>query len=174
MGIKRSPILILGLGNELLCDDAIGIRLVAELEEQYQSPDIHFKTSCNGGLDIIETIAGYNHIIIIDAIKTQDGVPGDVYHFIPDDFKDTLHISSFHDISFLTALKFADNIDIPVPENIDILAIEIEEDMVFNDEFSKPIRKKYAFIRKKIKDHIDELLIEKNYKNYKSQLKAII
>ena len=36
----RDPILILGLGNELLCDDAIGVKLALEFEYLYKSPDI--------------------------------------------------------------------------------------------------------------------------------------
>ena len=161
----RDPILILGLGNELLCDDAIGVKLALEFEYLYKSPDIHFRTSCNGGLDIVETLSGYKHVIIIDAIKTQDGIPGNIYHFTPDDFKDTLHVSSFHDISFLTALKFASFIDIEIPEDIHMLAIEIAEDMLFSDQFSEPIQKKYGTIRNQINKHLDQLLSGYNEKD---------
>jgi len=169
---RQSPILILGLGNELLCDDAIGIRLVTEFEELYKSAGTHFLTSSNGGLEIIELISGYEQVIIIDAIKTQNGVPGSIYHFSPADFKNTLHVSSFHDISFLTALKFGDYMNIKIPKDIHIIAIEIVEDLLFSNEFSKPIKKKYNIIKKQIKNYIDQLLNNNNTENYNRKFKS--
>lgn len=158
---KNNPILILGLGNELLCDDAIGIRLVNEFKELYKSEEIDFLTSCNGGLEIVELISGYEMVIIIDAIKTQKGIPGSIYHFTPADFTDTLHVSSFHDISFLTALKLAAYTEMKVPECINIIAIEIVEDLLFSGEFSEPVRKKYNAIKKKTLKYIDQMLSKK-------------
>ncbi len=169
---RQSPILILGLGNELLCDDAIGIRLVTEFKELYKSSGIDFLSSCNGGLEIVELISGYEQVIIIDAIKTQNGIPGSVYHYTPDDFKDTLHVSSFHDISFLTALKFGAYMDIKIPRDIHILAIEIVEDLLFSIEFSEPIKKKYGIIKKQIKNLIDQALNNNNTKNYHKKYKS--
>ncbi len=163
-----NPILILGLGNELLCDDAIGIHLVSEFEKLFPSPAIHFKTSCTGGLEIVEIITGYNQVIIIDAIKTQNGVPGRVYHFTLSDFKNTSHVSSFHDISFLTALKFADYVDIKIPENIHILAVEIVEDMLFSDQFSASICKEYDQIKTSIKAYLDQLIPENYFEDRKN------
>lgn len=159
---KKNPILILGLGNELLCDDAIGIRLVIEFKELYKSKGIDFLTSCNGGLEIVELISGYDMVVIIDAIKTRDGIPGSIYHFTPADFTDTLHVSSFHDISFLTALKLAAYTEMKIPEHIHIIAIEIVEDLLFSNEFSETIAKKYNDIKKKIKEFLDQIYGNEN------------
>jgi hydrogenase maturation protease len=153
-----SSILILGLGNELLCDDAIGIRLAVELEEHYRSPQIDFKTSCNGGLEIVELISNYKQVIIIDAIKTKNGIPGNISYFTPSDLNESLHVSSFHDVSFLTALKLMNYVGVDMPESIHILAIEIVEDMLFSSQFSRAIRKRYPAIRARIKRHLDTLL----------------
>jgi hydrogenase maturation protease len=160
---RQNPILIMGLGNELLCDDAIGIRLVSDLEKYFKSPEIQFQTSCTGGLELVETISGFEHVIIIDSIKTQDGIPGNVYHLIPANVKDTLHLSSFHDISFLTALKLVKHTGNKIPEDIHILAIEIVENMLFSTEFSKLIQAKYKTIKKEIKKYLDLLLKHRNY-----------
>jgi len=52
-----------------------------------------------GGLEILELIRDYGSVIIIDAIKKKDGVPGTIYKLTPANFKETLHLSSFHDVS---------------------------------------------------------------------------
>ena len=157
-----SPILILGLGNEILSDDGIGIRLISEFMKIYCSPVIHFQSSSKGGMEIIEIMTGYSQVIIIDAIKTKNGKPGTVYHLTPADFSDTSNISSFHDISFLTALKFAELVDIKIPKKIHILAIEIVEDMVFSDRFSPVINNKYNQIKRRIGYWLNQIIPE-NY-----------
>ena len=107
---KKHSTLILGIGNDILTDDGIGIKLVQKLQKDLAKPNVAFLTAAVGGLEILELISGYEVVIIIDAIKTKDGVPGIIYHLTPSHFKETLHLSSFHDVSFLSALDLAEKI----------------------------------------------------------------
>lgn len=152
-----SKILILGIGNDILTDDGIGPRLVSELRDEMDSNLLDFMTMASGGLEILEIIKDYKQVIIVDAIKTEGGVPGDIYYLTPSNFKETLHISSFHDVSFLTGLKLADKLDMAVPEQIDIIAIEILEDLTFSSAFSKPIADQYSSIFEEVKGKIMDL-----------------
>lgn len=152
-------ILILGLGNDILTDDAIGPKLVKRLEQDFTGKERKFLSVAVGGLEIMELIKDFDQAIIIDAIKTEKGVPGDIYHLTPDNFRETLHASSFHDVSFLGALKLAAQMDIKLPEKIDIIAIEIVEDLVFSNEFSPLIETKYEHIYRKVSQLISELLL---------------
>lgn len=142
--------LILGLGNEILSDDAIGPKLVRRIKEELSFSNTKFHTAVIGGMEMIELIKGFDRVIIIDSIKTKDGSTGSVYHFTPEDFLETLHLSSFHDLSFTDALKLADKLDYALPKHIDIIAIEIVEDLEFSDQFSPPIQIKYEEIFKKV------------------------
>jgi len=150
--------LILGLGNDILSDDAIGPKIVYQLEKELEYREVIFKTSALGGLEIVEMIRDFDKVLIIDAIKTKDGVPGSVYRFTPEDFNETLHISSFHDVSFLTALELAKNVDLTIPSSIEIIAIEILEDLEFSNEFSPYISEKYDSIFKEVKQYVFSFL----------------
>jgi hydrogenase maturation protease len=150
--------LILGVGNDILTDDGIGPKIVEQLKGDIGNDDTAFQTSATGGLDILELIKDYHTVIIIDAIKTEGGVPGMIYYLTPSNFKETLHISSFHDVSFLTALKVAEKLNIPIPKQIDIIAIEIIEDLTFSNEFSKPIADKYEEIYKEILESVNNMI----------------
>jgi len=150
--------LILGIGNDILTDDGIGPKIVKELQKDILKDHISFMTAAIGGLEILEIVKDYKKVIIIDAIKTKEGIPGTIYYLTPSNFKETLHISSFHDVSFLTALKLADKLDIPVPERIDIIAIEIIEDLTFSSEFSEPIAKKYPQIYMEVLESVLNLI----------------
>jgi hydrogenase maturation protease len=154
----QSDILILGIGNDILTDDAIGPKIVKRLQEDLSYDNISFLTAAAGGLEILEMIKNYQQVIIIDAIKTRDGIPGTVYNLTPENFKETLHISSFHDVSFLTALKLAAKLEIPVPGRIDIIAVEIVEDLTFSNDFSKPISDKYDKIYHEIRETVMGLI----------------
>ncbi len=150
--------LVLGIGNEILTDDGIGPKLVKLLADEYQGKGISFQTAAVGGMELVEILKDFEHVVIIDAIKTGIESAGTIYHLTPRNFKETLHISNFHDISFLTALELAKRMDIPVPGQIDILAIEIVEDLVFSDEFSPDIRQKFGLIYRQVSEKVNELL----------------
>ena len=150
--------LVLGIGNEILTDDGIGPKLVKKLAAEYQGKETKFETAALGGMELIEIIREFEQVIIIDAIKTGNGIPGTVYHLTTQNFKETLHVSNFHDISFLNSLELAKKMDIPITEKIDILAIEIVEDLVFSEEFSLPIRDKFDLIYREISEKVKKLL----------------
>lgn len=154
----RPHTLVLGIGNDILMDDGIGIRLVRELQEQNTRQEIAFKTCMLGGFDVLDLIVGYRQVVILDAIKTVEGVPGDVYHMAPGDFKETLHLSNIHDISFLNALKIGKKLNLEVPQKIDIIAIEIIEDRVFGREFTPRLQARYPEIKKQVQKLFNDLL----------------
>ena len=151
-------ILILGIGNEILTDDGIGPKIVKQLEKDSPVENVEYQTASMGGLDILELIREYDKVVFIDAIKTRGGVPGDVYYLKPENFKETLHLSNMHDISFLHAIELGKQLDIKVPGDIHIIAIEIVEDLVFEDTFSPQIEKRYDEIYTSVKNHIRKII----------------
>jgi hydrogenase maturation protease len=155
---ETKEILILGVGNEILMDDGIGPHLAKKIATMYNRDDIFADTACLGGLEILEYIRGYKTVIFIDAIKTLNGIPGTVYYFEPKDFRETLHLSSVHDVSFLQALELAKQTGTPIPEKIHIIAIEIVEDMTFGEEFTAPIQRRYEEILQKTHELVGDIL----------------
>lgn len=138
--------MVLGIGNDILTDDGIGPKLVSDLKNKCFLQEIVFQNVFLGGLEILELIQGYNTVIFIDAIITKDGIPGSIYHFTPDDFRETLHLSNLHDANFLVALDLGRKMGYNLPDNVQIIAIEIIEDRIFSDHFSPKIEEKYTEI----------------------------
>jgi hydrogenase maturation protease len=151
--------LVLGIGNDILTDDGIGPKIVNDLKTLERSPELIFETTTLGGLEILEIIKNYEKVIIIDAIRTQNGIPGEIYVYTPADFKETLHLSNLHDINFLTALELGKKLDIPLPEEIYIIAIEIVEDQVFGTSFTPVIEEKYPEIVQSVTDLIKKSFV---------------
>jgi hydrogenase maturation protease len=149
--------LILGLGNDILTDDGIGPRLIKDLSGMILKDNVHFNVACCGGLEIMEYIKGYQQVVFIDAIRTKGGIPGDVYYFKPSDFRETSHLSSLHDITFITALNLGNTLDLDLPSDLHIIAVEIIEDMEFSNEFTSALRERYPEILKKASEIINRI-----------------
>ena len=151
-------ILILGIGNEILTDDGIGVKIVKLLEKNFNNVSINYETIWVGGLDLIEVFDGYKIIIIIDAIKTGEKEPGFIWDLTPENFRDTLHLSNIHDLTFIEAINAGRKLGYKIPETIHILAIEILEDMVFSNEFSPQIQDCYENIFENVEDRLDRII----------------
>jgi len=137
-------VLIIGLGNEYLSDDGIGAKIVRDLQSLIPIPNADFKNLITGSLDMLELIKDYKHLIIIDSIKTQNGIPGSLYMIQPENKEFmTTHLSDFHDVRFPDTIRLAKELGISVPENILIIGIEIIEDRIFRSGLSAELNLKY-------------------------------
>ncbi|NHK47120.1 HyaD/HybD family hydrogenase maturation endopeptidase [Salmonella enterica] len=68
-------ILVLGVGNILLTDEAIGVRIVEALEQRYTLPDLDGGTA---GMELLGDMANRDHLIIADAIVSKKNAPGTI------------------------------------------------------------------------------------------------
>jgi hydrogenase maturation protease len=158
MNENKKDILILGFGSDILMDSGIGPKLIRFLNSKLANPRISYDNALVGGLDLIEIIRDYKKVIIIDSTKTLNGIPGSVYYYTPGNFKETLHISLVHDISFATALQLGKELDIQITENINIIAIEIVDYLTLGNNFSPQLQEKYPEIKKEVEAAIKKMI----------------
>ena len=63
--------LILGVGNLLLSDEAVGVRIVEGLERDYRfAPGIELLDGGTAGMELLEAMASRDHIILADAVRS--------------------------------------------------------------------------------------------------------
>jgi len=131
--------LVLGIGNSVLCDDGVGIRVAAEVGKRISDPAITIAEACQGGLFLMEAFLGYDHVVLIDAIQTKGGTPGQVYDLQPENFISALHLSSPHQVDFSTALELGKTLGLPMPSSIDIVAVEAGDVTTFREKFTPEV-----------------------------------
>ena len=130
---------IIGLGNPILTDDGVGIQVVravaSRITHHASRLDVTFAESSVGGLRLLDAIAGYERVIIVDAIRTGDGRPGDMYRLHPNDLGASLHLGSTHDLSLSGALALGRGMGMMLPDDeaIVIIAIEVEDVLTFGE-----------------------------------------
>jgi hydrogenase maturation protease len=118
--------LILGLGNPILADDGVGIHVVRALSAHSLPVGVVLTEASIGGLRLLEIISGFEQIILVDAIQTPGGHPGDICFLYPGDLQGSLHSGSAHDLSLCGALQLGRELGMAIPEDgaIKILAIQ--------------------------------------------------
>ena len=126
--------LILGLGNPILSDDSVGLRVARELEGRFNQSDVTVLETSVAGLDFLDLLVGYDRAIIIDAIQTGGGKVGQVYQFEPGDFDATRHASTPHDVNFATAIELGNRLGLDLPRKITIFAIEVQDVVCYSEE----------------------------------------
>ena len=132
---------MLGLGNPILTDDGIGVYVVREVAARGLPNDVDVQEACVGGLRLLEVIAGYDRLILVDAIHTRDGAPGQIYRLATDDLRASLHAGSTHDLSFQGALAWGRRMEMALPPDdaITIIAIEAEEVLTFGETLTPAV-----------------------------------
>jgi len=72
--------LVLGLGNLVMSDDALGSRTIMELEKRYLFPQqVTLLDGGTLGLDLLPRLEGVENLLIIDALQ-MGATPGDIFH----------------------------------------------------------------------------------------------
>ncbi|HSR11662.1 MAG TPA: hydrogenase maturation protease [Thermodesulfobacteriota bacterium] len=148
--------LILGLGNPILTDDGIGIHVVRALEKGSLPPGVECAEASVGGLRLLSVIAGYQRVILVDAIQRPGGRPGDLFRFRPDELQTSRHAGSAHDLSLPGALNLGRSLgmDVPADDDIVILAIQAEDVLTLGEETTPAVK---AAIPKAVEAILGEL-----------------
>ena len=133
--------LVLGLGNSILCDDGVGIRVAREVANQFDCPQVTVGETSAAGLRLLDSIVGYDKVIIIDAIQTKEGQAGQLYRMKPEDFSFTKHFSSPHQINLATALELGKMLDLAMPPTITIFAVEAKDITSFSEKCTPEVEK---------------------------------
>ena len=69
---QRGGVLVLGLGNVLLGDDGLGAAAVAAIERDYRAPPgVRLEDGGTLGLALLGSIADADHVILVDAVRTE-------------------------------------------------------------------------------------------------------
>ena len=127
--------LILGLGNPILCDDSVGIHVAQELQKSLNRPDVTVEETTLAGLNLLDFLVGYDKAILIDAIQTAGGKPGEIYRFSSEEILKPTHTATNpHDVSFADALELGRRLNMPLPQEVIVFAIEAKEVYTFCEE----------------------------------------
>ena len=117
-------VLILGLGNPLLGDEGIGVRVVEELKGRELPDGVAIVEGGTAGLGLIGLMEGYQRVIIVDAADMGRS-PGCVVRFTPLEaqFKTAEAPLSLHQIGLGEMLALAGALEV-APAELVIIGVQ--------------------------------------------------
>ncbi|SHJ51334.1 hydrogenase maturation protease [Malonomonas rubra DSM 5091] len=131
-------ILILGLGNLLMTDDALGSRCVAELEKRFVFPEsVTLLDGGTLGLDLLPRLEPVDRLLVIDALQMK-AEPGTLFRLhgdeVPRAFANKL---SVHQMGLQDLLAVAELQGI-LPSQLVVLGVQAES-IEMGLEMSSPV-----------------------------------
>ncbi len=119
--------LVLGVGNVLLSDEGVGVRVVEELVKRYEIPDdVEVIDGGTLGLNLIYFLDNADRLLVVDALLGGNP-PGSLYKFKGDQVKAYFREKklSAHDIGLQEVLGVAELIG-KVPKEVVVIGVEPE------------------------------------------------
>lgn len=102
---NRCPILVLGIGNILLRDEGVGVRVIERMQQIPLPEDVELVDGGTAGADLLDVLADRRKVIVIDAVEA-DCEPGTVLRFSADDLTEPDGVGmSLHELGLGQALK---------------------------------------------------------------------
>lgn len=140
--------LVLGMGNTILTDDGVGIEIARSLKER--KPGIDVVETSEAGLALLDFIVGYDKLIIVDSVKTEEGEPGELYKLEMGEMKPTSHLTSLHGVDIATAFELGQKLGYDMPHQVSIYAVEVKDNTSFGEECTEEVAGKIPLILKQI------------------------
>jgi hydrogenase maturation protease len=143
----KTKTLLVGVGNLILSDDAVGIRVAQYLKQKYPQLDV-IETS-EYGISMLDYISGYDRLVIIDSIKAG-GQTAELYKLELQDLNPSLYYPTSHGVDIATAFDLGQKLGYQIPGKICIYAIEVNDNSTFAEGCTLAIEAKIPGIAAEI------------------------
>jgi hydrogenase maturation protease len=150
--------LLLGLGNELYGDDGVGLQVVRRLRAETEAgagtsrvtDDVDMEECSLSGLALLEVIAGYDRLVIVDTIKKEKPVPGRIHVLGEKDMR-AIPGPSPHYVSIPQAIEIGRRIGLRMPRRLCIVAVEAKDIYRMGEGLTAEMKSRLPAIIRKVK-----------------------
>jgi len=132
--------ILLGLGNDILTDDAVGLLVARQLKRELADlPSIDFRETTEMGLALLDFITGYATAVVVDSIQTGKAEPGFVHEV------DATALNDFsrrtpHFVGLGETLALGRQLGLAMPNRVKIFAIEVEDPFTLNTQMTPSLQ----------------------------------
>ena len=151
-------LLVLGLGNDILTDDAVGLHVVHELQRELAGhPSIDFRETTEMGLALLDFITGYRVVVIVDSIQTGKASPGFLHEL------DAAALSQLtgrtpHFVGVSETLALGRQLGLAMPDQVRIFAIEVEDPFTLGTALTPALQAALPGLVARIRTALEPLL----------------
>lgn len=163
--------LMLGVGNVLLSDEGVGVRVIEEFVNRYEIPeDVEVIDGGTLGLNLLYFLDNADRLLVVDALLGGEP-PGSLYKFKGDQVKIYFRGKklSAHDIGLQEVLSVAELID-KGPKEIVVIGVE-PESLDVSLDLSPSVRRILERLLNEVVEQLKEWGIKVKVRNEADKLK---
>ena len=154
MSADAAKTLVLGLGNDILTDDAIGILVAREVRwRAAHLANVDVRETMEMGLALLDFIVDYESLILIDSIQTGQAAPGHI-HEITQQQLGLLPGSTPHFLGVAETLELGRRLGLAMPSRIKIFAVEVADPFTFSTEMSSALQQILPIAAEKVLEEL--------------------
>jgi len=149
---------VLGVGNTIVRDDGVGIYVSRMLKRTLHHPDVEIKETFFSGMTYIDMLEGFDFAFVIDSIKLENDGIGELYKIEESEIEYKKNPQSLHFFTLWDAVSLGRKIGLKMPDKIIVYAVNVLDNITFDDSFSPEIKDALQPISEHIKRDIQEYL----------------
>lgn len=160
---QDSPtVLILGVGNTILSDDAVGPLLVRRLRRLMgrRGRGIDFRENHSAGIDLLHEISGYDRVLIVDSLPAGEHAPGSCRFLRHEDIGGGIRRGSVfaHGLDLPALIELGRMLGFPLPDQIRICAVAVSDTRTFGELPTPPVLEAFPRILEELENYIESWL----------------
>jgi hydrogenase maturation protease len=130
--VGEAATLLLGLGNEILTDDAVGL-LASRRIAQLVGDRVDYAEECVATIDLLTVLSGYQRVVVIDALLDPDLPPGSRVRATADDLPGGFGYRSFHTLAFRDMIEMGRRLEMDLPDEIVVHGLVVQDPVTFGE-----------------------------------------
>jgi len=131
--------LVLGLGNDILADDAVGILAARALKADLAGIADVVETA-EHGVALLDYFLGYDRAVLIDAIQTGEHAPGTILDIDPNSLS-AVYAPSPHYAGLPELIALAREMQLDFPRQFRIFAVEVADARTLGGPMTPAVRR---------------------------------
>ncbi len=158
--MNEERIVVLGVGNILLRDEGVGVRVVEELQRRYSfAPNVRIVDGGTQGLWLLPTLQEADHLVVVDAVLGK-GEPGTIYRLERDDLPKGLRAKqSAHDSDLVEALNLCSLLETG-PRDVVVVGIQPEDIRPYGLELTEKVQARIEDLIVRVIEELRSLGVE--------------
>jgi hydrogenase maturation protease len=143
-------VLVLGLGNDILTDDAVGLQVAQAVRGRLAGdPHIEVKSTTEMGLALLDEIVDRDGVVLVDSVQTGRAPPGHIHEI------DAAALASVaatvpHMLGVGETLALGRLLGLAMPRQVRVFAIEVADPFSLGTEMTGAVRAAVAAAADKV------------------------
>jgi hydrogenase maturation protease len=139
---------LLCLGNDVLADDAMGLRVAETLRGRLPA-SVDVVSSMEAGLRLLDHLVGVPRVIVVDSVQTGSAPAGTIFVLREGDVAYSPGPSG-HYMGLFEALALGKKLDMPVAEDVLIIAVEAGDCLTLGGEMTPAVERAIPEVARRV------------------------